>query len=83
MTATENSRNILTERERQIARLVSQGLSNKGIGRLLNITDGTIKVHLHNIFQKLEISNRTVLAIFAHRSLGSLENEPALPPCLE
>jgi two-component system nitrate/nitrite response regulator NarL len=42
--------------------VVLQGLSNKEIGRRLNITDGTIKVHLHNIFQKLEISNRTVLA---------------------
>jgi two-component system nitrate/nitrite response regulator NarL len=31
----------------------------------LNIADGTIKVHLHNIFQKLEISNRTVLAAIA------------------
>jgi len=50
MTITENSLTIQTERERQIARLVSQGLLNKGIGRLLNITDGTIKVHLHNIF---------------------------------
>ena len=46
-------------------RLVSEGLSNKEIGRRLNITDGTIKVHLHHIFQKLEISNRTVLAALA------------------
>ncbi|WGR91237.1 LuxR C-terminal-related transcriptional regulator [Bradyrhizobium sp. ISRA435] len=45
--------------------LVSAGLSNKEIGRRLNIADGTIKVHLHNIFQKLEISNRTALAAFA------------------
>jgi two-component system nitrate/nitrite response regulator NarL len=45
--------------------LVSEGLSNKEIGRRLNIADGTIKVHLHHIFQKLEISNRTVLAAFA------------------
>jgi two-component system, NarL family, nitrate/nitrite response regulator NarL len=81
MTITENSLTMLTERERQIARLVSQGLSNKGIGRLLNITDGTIKVHLHNIFQKLEIGNRTVLAIFAQRSLGSREDKLALPDC--
>jgi len=73
MTITENSPTNLTERERQIAGLVSEGLSNKGIGRVLNITDGTIKVHLHHIFQKLEISNRTVLATFAQRSLGSPE----------
>ena len=46
-------------------RLVSEGLSNKAIGRRLNIADGTIKVHLHNIYQKLEINNRTVLAALA------------------
>jgi two-component system, NarL family, nitrate/nitrite response regulator NarL len=62
---TENALTALTERERQIMRLVSEGLSNKEIGRRLNIADGTIKVHLHNIFQKLEISNRTVLAALA------------------
>jgi two-component system nitrate/nitrite response regulator NarL len=56
---------VLTDRERQIMRLVSEGLSNKEIGRRLNIVDGTIKVHLHHIFQKLEISNRTVLAALA------------------
>jgi two-component system nitrate/nitrite response regulator NarL len=55
----------LTERERQIMRLVSEGLSNKEIGRRLNITDGTIKVHLHHIFQKLDIANRTALAALA------------------
>jgi two-component system nitrate/nitrite response regulator NarL len=55
----------LTDRERQIMRLVSEGLSNKEIGRRLNIADGTIKVHLHNIFQKLDIGNRTVLAALA------------------
>jgi DNA-binding NarL/FixJ family response regulator len=56
---------VLTDRERQIMGLVSEGLSNKEIGRRLNIADGTIKVHLHHIFQKLEISNRTVLAALA------------------
>jgi len=55
----------LTDRERQIMRLVSEGLSNKEIGRRLNIADGTIKVHLHNIFQKLDIGNRTALAALA------------------
>jgi two-component system, NarL family, nitrate/nitrite response regulator NarL len=52
----------LTYRERQIIRLVSEGLSNKEIGRRLKITDGTIKVHLHKIFQKLQVANRTALA---------------------
>src|SRR6266480_2195281 len=61
----ENVLTVLTDRERQIIALVSEGLSNKEIGRRLNIACGTIKVHLHHVYQKLEISNRTVLAAFA------------------
>ena len=52
----------MTDRERQILRLVSAALSNKEIGRRLKITDGTIKVHLHHIFEKLQVGNRTTLA---------------------
>lgn len=73
---------MLTDRENQIMRLVSEGLSNKEIGRRLNITDGTIKVHLHHIFQKLQISNRTVLAALAiayDERAGFLKDKPALP----
>jgi two-component system nitrate/nitrite response regulator NarL len=46
---TENVLTALTDRERQIMTLVSEGLSNKEIGRRLNIADGTIKVHVHHI----------------------------------
>ena len=61
----------LTLRERQIVQLVSEGLSNKEIARELNVSRGTVKVHLYNIFQKLEVSNRTVLATIAlQRSTG-------------
>ncbi|MCK1735522.1 response regulator [Bradyrhizobium sp. 138] len=56
---------LLTHRERQIVRLVSEGKSNKEIARQLNVSPGTVKVHLYNIFQKLEITNRTVLATLA------------------
>lgn len=62
---------VLTDRERQIISLVSEGLSNKEIGRRLNIADGTIKVHLHHIYQKLEISNRTLLAALVIANNGS------------
>jgi RNA polymerase sigma factor (sigma-70 family) len=61
----QNMLSMLTERERQIMQLVSEGLSNKGIGHRLDISDGTIKVHLHNIYQKLAINNRTTLAALA------------------
>jgi two-component system nitrate/nitrite response regulator NarL len=72
---TENALTVLTDREHQIMRLVSEGLSNKEIGRRLKISDGTIKVHLHHIYQKLEISNRTVLA-----ALAISQNEITGPP---
>src|SRR6266550_370462 len=58
---------LLTARERQIMNLVSGGLSNKQIARQLKLTDGTIKVHLHHMFDKLGISNRTSLAALAIR----------------
>ena len=61
----ENVLKVLTDREREIMRLVSEGLSNKAIARRLNISHGTIKVHLNHIYQKLEINNRTVLAALA------------------
>jgi two-component system, NarL family, nitrate/nitrite response regulator NarL len=63
---------VLTDRERQIMSLVSEGLSNKEIGRRLNIADGTIKVHLHHVYQKLEISNRTLLAALVISTNGSV-----------
>ena len=56
----------LTTRERQIMLVLAEGLTNKEIARRLRLTEGTVKVHLHNIYQKLGISNRTALAIQAH-----------------
>jgi len=57
--------NLLTEREHQIMHLVCKGLSNKEVGRDLNLAEGTIKAHLHRIYQKLAIHNRTALAALA------------------
>ena len=61
----QNMLSMLTDRERQIMQLVSEGLSNKEIGHGLEISHGTVKVHLHNIYQKLAINNRTTLAALA------------------
>ena len=58
-----HARTMLTERECQIMELVSEGLSNKEIGRRLNLSEGTIKVHLHHTYQKLAVNNRTALAV--------------------
>jgi two-component system, NarL family, nitrate/nitrite response regulator NarL len=61
----ESRSTALTERERQIMHLVCEGLSNKDIGRQVNLSDGTVKVHLHHIYDKLAIHNRTALAMLA------------------
>jgi two-component system nitrate/nitrite response regulator NarL len=46
---------VLTNRERQIMRLASEGLANKEIGRRLSIADRTLRIHFRNMLQKLEI----------------------------
>ncbi|HDS1697134.1 MULTISPECIES: helix-turn-helix transcriptional regulator [Pseudomonas] len=51
----------LTETQRLIAKLLLQGHSNASIARQLNISDGTVKVHKHNIYQRLEISSNAEL----------------------
>ena len=79
-TTPENVLTVLTERERQIMHLVSEGLSNKEVGRQLNISDGTIKVHLHHIYQKLAISNRTALAALAFSHQEDTSSDDDVPP---
>ncbi|MER2269205.1 response regulator transcription factor [Methylobacterium oxalidis] len=54
-------------REQEITRLVAEGLSNKEIARTARISEGTVKIHLYNIYQKLGVSNRTSLASYAHQ----------------
>jgi RNA polymerase sigma factor (sigma-70 family) len=53
----------LSERQRQIAILVCDGLSNKEIAHRLNLREGTIKSHLHTIYEKLDIQSRVALMI--------------------
>lgn len=65
---------VLTAREKQIIELVSTGLSNREVGEQLQISEGTIKVHLHHIFQKLSIRNRTALA-----NIGRMRPDPCGP----
>jgi two-component system nitrate/nitrite response regulator NarL len=60
------NKGALTDREREVAAAASEGLTNKQIAQRLNITEGTVKVHLHKIYEKLDINNRTILAVLAH-----------------
>jgi DNA-binding NarL/FixJ family response regulator len=55
----------LTERQRDIVGWVTQGLSNKEIGRHLGISPTTVKTHLHNIFERIGVSGRQHLVRYA------------------
>jgi DNA-binding NarL/FixJ family response regulator len=56
----------LTTRERQIVLVLSEGVTNREIAQRLRLAEGTVKVHLHHIYRKLGIANRTALAVLAH-----------------
>ena len=55
----------LTPREFEIVRMVARGLRNRAIAENLSITEGTVKIHLHNIYQKISIDGRLELAVYA------------------
>ena len=59
----------LAPRERELIRYVRQGLRNREIANELGVTEGTVKVYLHAIFEKLGVKNRTELAIRADEVL--------------
>ena len=61
----------LTPRERELIELVRQGLRNRDIAAQLGVTEGTVKVYLHAIFDKLGVDNRTELAMRAADLLGT------------
>ncbi|MBC7193403.1 two-component system response regulator NarL [Marinobacter sp.] len=55
----------LTPREKDILRLIAEGLSNKMIGRKLDISDGTVKVHVKHLLKKLNLRSRVEVAVWA------------------
>lgn len=59
------SRSILSPRETELVKLVRQGMRNRDIAEQLGITEGTVKVYLHSVFEKTGVANRTELAIRA------------------
>jgi two-component system nitrate/nitrite response regulator NarP len=62
---TARDRSILSPRETELVKLVRQGKRNRDIAEQLGITEGTVKVYLHSVFEKTGVANRTELAIRA------------------
>lgn len=58
---------LLTPRELEIVRLAAEGLRNREISTRLSITEGTVKIHLHHIYEKLGVNGRSQLILYATR----------------
>ncbi|MCD9821175.1 response regulator transcription factor [Bradyrhizobium japonicum] len=58
----------LTQRQTQVVALVIKGYSNKEIARVLHISDGTVKLHLHAVYERLNVTSRGKLT---HAMIGA------------
>jgi DNA-binding NarL/FixJ family response regulator len=65
--ASESAR-LLSSREREIVRLAASGLRNRAIADRLAISEGTVKVHMHNIYEKLDVNGRIELTNYAREN---------------
>ena len=63
----QTSDQALTEREQEVLRLVVQGLTKKGIAGKLDLSTHTVDSHLRNIYQKLQVNNRSAAVAAAMR----------------
>lgn len=65
----------LSNRESEVAELVSKGLSNKEVANQLFVTEKTVKFHLTNIYKKMNVKSRAQLIVWCLPHLGFVENE--------
>ncbi|PAX51180.1 response regulator transcription factor [Brunnivagina elsteri] len=65
----------LTPREKEVLRLIANGANNREIAQQLYISEGTVKNHVTNILNRLNLRDRTQAAIFANSHLSHLDNE--------
>jgi DNA-binding NarL/FixJ family response regulator len=66
-TAEKEAGRELTPREIELVRLAASGLRNREMSRRLEISEGTVKMHLHNVYRKLKLENRVALANYARQ----------------
>ena len=61
----ENLLSYLTQRENEVLELLTQGVTYKGVAQKLFISETTVKTHVNNIFQKLQVNDRTQAVLYA------------------
>ena len=61
----ENLLQFLTQREEEVLELLTQGVTYKGVAKQLFISETTVKTHVNNIFQKLQVNDRTQAVLYA------------------
>ena len=66
-TETRRLAHVLTPREIEILRLAAKGMSNRQIAHRLTLKEGTVKMHLHHIYEKLGIDGRVELTLYAQK----------------
>jgi len=74
------SASSLTSREADIAHFVSKGLRNKEIARELQVSEGTVKMHLHHIYEKLQLGGRMQLALSTAGASARMPGYEVCPP---
>lgn len=73
----------LSNREAEVAELVSKGLSNKEVANQLFVTEKTVKFHLTNIYKKMNVKSRAQLIVWCLPHLGFVENEARVEPTVQ
>lgn len=71
----QGSADSLSAREQQVLSLMAKGLSNRQIGKQLNILERSVKYHATNIFSKLGVASRTQAALWYERNKEALSDE--------
>lgn len=66
----------LSNREAEVAELVSKGLPNKEVAGKLFVTEKTVKFHLTNIYKKMNVKSRSQLIVWCMPHVGFVEPEP-------
>lgn len=79
-TPADDSLAELTQREREIVRLIVEGASNKEVASSLNISERTVKGHLSNVFQKLGVTDRLKLMLYVREGKVSGISTPGRKP---